>query len=321
MQLRDGVAPSTVVLPSQPASFSLSGLAPLWATMAEFLIARFPNVDAATWQARIARGDVRHADGHVVTAQEPFAPGARIHYFRDVTDEALIPFFEAVLFQNDHLLVADKPHFLPVVPSGHYLRETLLVRLRERLKLAHLSPIHRIDRDTAGLVMFSVNPATRKLYHALFRERAVRKTYEAITRWNPDLPWHMEGATRTLRRASRIVPSGAHFMQMMEAVDAPAKDSNADTRIRVLRVAKDLAHLQLQPLTGQRHQLRVHLTALGMPIQNDGIYPVLRPEGDFDFSQPMQLLARSLAFDDPVTSQPCEFSSHRQLQLETMQGP
>ncbi|MEN9538569.1 MAG: hypothetical protein RLZZ126_804, partial [Pseudomonadota bacterium] len=255
-------------------------------------------------------------DGQPLSLRDACTPGARVHYFRDVPNEEPIPFQETVLYQDEHLLVVDKPHFLPVVPSGRHLRETLLVRLRERLKLPHLSPVHRIDRDTAGLVMFSVNPVTRNAYHALFRRRAVHKTYEALTRWNPDVPWVREGSCLSLRHSSRIVPSTTHFMQMMEASDAHGSVANAETHIRVLSVAGDLARLELQPLTGQRHQLRVHLNALGMPIEHDSIYPVLQPEGTSDFTRPLQLLARSLSFADPVSGHARAFESAFALQLK-----
>lgn len=330
--LRNGVAASTVVLPTLA-----KGETAAWTTVSQYLVERFPHVAGREWQTRIAQGDVQYANGQLVAWQDGFAPGARIHYFRSVPHETPVPFDAIMLHQSDHLLVVDKPHFLPVMPSGQYLQETLLVRLRNQLNLPYLTPIHRIDRDTAGLVLFSVNPSTRDAYHALFRNRAVHKTYEAIAVWNPNLSWHvrenLQGTERTLHRASRIVPSTAHFMQMMEAAPAstgelnpinpinPINSINAITDIRVLSVARGLAHLQLQPLTGQRHQLRVHLNALGMPILNDGIYPHLRPEGDFDFNHPLQLLARTLAFVDPITSLPCKFGSQFQLQHQTMETP
>jgi tRNA pseudouridine32 synthase/23S rRNA pseudouridine746 synthase len=215
-----------------------------------------------------------------------------------------------VIYQDAHLLVVDKPHFLPVMPSGKYLQETVLVRLKNKLGLEDLVPIHRIDRDTAGLVLFSVQRSSRDAYHALFRQHQVRKTYQAIARWDPSLHW-------PLRRESRIAQS-SHFMQQAEADGPP----NALTRITPLENFGGLARYQLEPVTGQRHQLRVHMAALGLPLVGDGIYPVLTPEGSADTTQPLQLLAQSISFTDPVSGKPLRFESQRQLRplAELAQG-
>ncbi len=281
-----------------------------WPNVFAFLIHRFPHVGADTWHHRLANGDVVDDSGRLITAHSPYQAGLRLYYFRDVPQETPIPFHEVVLHQDAHLLVVDKPHFLPVMPSGKYLQETVLVRLKNKLGSNDIAPIHRIDRDTAGLVMFSLNPATRDAYHALFRERHVHKIYEAIAPWDAALPWPANGV---LRRESRIAES-AHFMQQCEVDGQP----NAITEIRPLEVLGAFARYELKPVTGQRHQLRVHMDALGLPILNDGIYPVLTPEGVTDFSKPLQLLAKSITFVDPLSSQPCEFVSNRRLQLGTM---
>jgi tRNA pseudouridine32 synthase/23S rRNA pseudouridine746 synthase len=286
---RNGVGPGSVVLPLGD-----------WATVLGFLTQRFPGVPHAQWLQRMQNGDVIDANGQAVPPSTPFTPHAQLYYYRAIEVEPHIPFDEVLLWQNDHLLVVDKPHFLPVMPSGKYLQETVLVRLKNRLGLADLVPIHRIDRDTAGLVLFSVNPATRDAYHALFRKRAVDKTYECIAPWDPALPW-------PLQRTSRIVVA-EHFMQQTEV---PGK-ANALTHIAPIEVHGELARYALKPVTGQRHQLRVHMAALGLPIMNDGIYPVLTPEGA-DYTRPLQLLARSIAFVDPLSGEPRQFSSQRKL--------
>jgi len=272
-----------------------------WPTVAEFLFQRFPGVPQAEWLRRMVAGDVLDDAGQPITPQCAYTPKRRVYYYRAVPDEPRIPFDEVVLWQDAHLLVVDKPHFLPVLPSGKYLQETVLTRLKNKLGLDALAPIHRIDRDTAGLVLFSVQPSTRDAYHALFRERKVRKTYEAIAPWNPNLPW-------PLRRETRIVP-GAHFMQQVE-VDGPP---NTLTHIAPLGVQGGLARYELKPVTGHRHQLRVHMAALGLPLVGDGIYPVLTPEGQVDYQQPLQLLARSIEFNDPITGEPRRFESQRRL--------
>jgi tRNA pseudouridine32 synthase/23S rRNA pseudouridine746 synthase len=220
-----------------------------------------------------------------------------------VTAEPRIPFDEVVLFQDEHLVVVDKPHFLPVVPSGNYLQETLLVRLKQKLGIATLVPIHRIDRDTAGLVLFSVQSATRAHYHALFSQRQVRKNYQAIAPWRDDL-------VLPLTRESRIVEAD-HFMLQHE-VSGPA---NAITHVDVMEVQGALARYALTPVTGKRHQLRVHMAALGLPIVGDGLYPTLTPEGQIDHEHPLQLLAKSIAFIDPISGRRRHFESQRQLTL------
>ena len=300
---RLGVSASCVVLPNHVESGDPLGP---WLLVADFLVRRFPHVSPDVWQQRLQHGDITDDAGHTINAQSPFVPGLRLYYFRDIPHEAKIPFDAVVLHQDAHLIVVDKPHFLPVMPSGQYLQETVLVRLKNQLGLPGLVPIHRIDRDTAGLVMFSANPATRDAYHALFRNHQVTKTYEAVAPWNPALPW-------PIRRVSCLGPA-THFMQQTEIPGEP----NAVTDIRPREVSGELARYELKPVTGQRHQLRVHMNALGLPILNDGIYPNLTPKGAGDVNRPLQLLAKHISFVDPVTSQPCEFVSQRRLQMDTM---
>lgn len=288
--LRDGVGPSSVVLPQEP-----------WATVLDFLVSRFAGVARSEWVQRMQSGAVTSDLGDTLGVDAPYAAGLRVYYFRALPPEPRIPFDEVVLYQDEHLLVVDKPHFLPVMPSGKYLQETVLVRLKNKLDLDDLVPIHRIDRDTAGLVLFSVQRSSRDAYHALFRQHQVAKTYQAIARWDPTLAW-------PLRRESRIAES-SHFMQQAE-VDGPP---NALTHITPLENLGGLARYQLEPVTGQRHQLRVHMAALGLPLVGDGIYPVLTPEGSADTTQPLQLLAHSIAFTDPVSGRALRFESQRQL--------
>jgi tRNA pseudouridine32 synthase/23S rRNA pseudouridine746 synthase len=287
---RNGVGASCVVLPAGS-----------WARMIDFLPQRFPGVSTDTWLQRLHDGDVVDDQGLRIAADTPFEAGRRLYYFRAVEAEPHIPFEAVVLWQDEHLLVVDKPHFLPVMPSGKYLQETVLIRLKNTLGLDALSPIHRIDRDTAGLVLLSKQVASRGAYQELFRTRQVDKTYECIALWNADLPW-------PLRRESRIAPS-AHFMQQTEVDGVP----NALTHIAPIEVLGGLARYALKPVTGQRHQLRVHMAALGLPMVGDGIYPTLTPEGSADYGQPLQLLAHHIAFVDPLNGETRAFTSQRQL--------
>ncbi|OYT91814.1 MAG: pseudouridine synthase [Burkholderiales bacterium PBB3] len=272
-----------------------------WATAFDFFSTRFPRIPATEWQQRLAQGDVLDAHGTPLRNDSPYQAGQHWYYFRAVAHEEPIPFEATVLWQDEHLLVADKPHFLPVVPSGHYLQETLLVRLKNLLDIPDLAPLHRLDRDTAGLVLFSKTPASRGAYHSLFRDHAMRKTYEAVAPWDAALPW-------PIHRATRIQPS-AHFMQQVE-VDGIV---NAITDIAPLEVGTRLARYALSPITGQRHQLRVHMAALGLPLVGDGIYPHLTPEGTADYARPLQLLAKSIAFTDPLSGETRQFHSQRTL--------
>jgi tRNA pseudouridine32 synthase / 23S rRNA pseudouridine746 synthase len=290
---RNGVSPSCVVLPQGA-----------WATVLDFLVQRFAHVSASQWQQRMQEGVVVDAQGNTLSPQTPYQANTRVYYYRALPAEHPIPFETTVLWQDAHIVVVDKPHFLPVLPSGKYLQETVLVRLKKALQNDALSPIHRIDRDTAGLVLFSANPSTRGHYQALFRQREVHKTYEAIAPWAPQLAWPM-------RRASRIVPS-THFMQQTEISGEP----NAVTLIEPVQICGELARYRLAPITGQRHQLRVHMNALGLPIVGDGMYPTLTPEPPIPtYTNPLLLLAQQLRFVDPISGLERLFTSQRSLEF------
>jgi tRNA pseudouridine32 synthase / 23S rRNA pseudouridine746 synthase len=268
-----------------------------WKNILKFLEERFPGVQSAIWISRMCRGEVVDANGVRLNPDSPYREGACIFYYRELEGESPIPFEEVILYRDDHILVADKPHFLPVVPSGRFLHETLLARLKKRLKLEDLVPIHRIDRETAGIVIFSHNPSTRGAYASLFQKRAVEKVYEALA---PNLP---EGRFPMIYR-SRIV-RGEPFFRMKEIEGKP----NSDTRIDVLETRGNTVLYQLRPLTGKKHQLRLHLSTLGIPIFNDRLYPDIVPCPSDDFSLPLKLLAKSVSFNDPVTGQHRHFRS------------
>ncbi|NLC22989.1 MAG: pseudouridine synthase [Oxalobacter sp.] len=296
---RDGISPSRVFLPAGS-----------WTSYEDFLAARFPAVSRTDWQSRIRQGKVLDASGRRIQPGQSYAHGNLLYYYRSLPAETLVPFTETVIYQDEWIVVADKPHFLPVIPSGRYLQETLLVRLKRRLNINTLSPIHRIDRETAGLVVFSVQPATRSRYQVLFHGRQVEKHYEAIAPHRPDIP------LPSLYR-SCLVQSGESFMQMKEVPGKP----NAETTIRLLESKNALARYALQPLTGKKHQLRVQMMGMGLPILNDRIYPELQPEEADEksrndaFASPLQLLAKAIAFTDPVTGAQRYFESTQQLRL------
>lgn len=278
-----------------------------WATVFDALVARFPAVGADAWRNRIARRRVLDADGVPIDAATPYRAGAEVHYWREVVDEPRIDAEESVVHADEHLVVADKPHGLPVTPSGPFVAETLLARLARRLGNPHLVPLHRIDRDTAGLVLFSANPASRARYHALFRERRIDKRYAALA---PPLP---ALAFPHVRR-SRL-ERGEPFFRTREADGTP----NAETRIEVVARGPAYWRYALQPVTGRHHQLRVHLAALGAPIAGDRLYAA-RTGIDSVPATPLQLIAKSLAFEDPIDGRPRRFESSHAL-LECLMAP
>ena len=241
--------------------------------------------------------------GQTLGVGAPFQPGRRVFYYRQVDAEPVVPLEEAVLYADDHLVVADKPHFLPVTPGGRHVQQTLLVRLKRRLGLDTLVPLHRLDRETAGVVLFAVQPTERNAYQALFRTHAVTKVYEAVAPANPLLRF-------PLRRQTRLVRAPQFFRQ----TEVPG-DANTDTWIDCIAQDGAFAHYRLTPRTGRQHQLRVHMAALGLPIVNDLFYPevVHGPAATDDLTRPLQLLARSIAFTDPVTGEARHFESAQQL--------
>jgi len=285
-----------------PSVVTMPAADPPYPSIAEFLFKKFPNVSRNRWAERILEGKVLNDRGRPITADMPYAPSKRIFYFRETDKEPVIPFAEQILFQNDEILVACKPHFLPVTPGGRYVEECLLNRLRTRTGIADLAPLHRLDSATAGIVIFSVYPSTRGCYHELFMRGQVEKTYHALAEVN-QLPrgnhWTAE---------NRIVRGEPRFR--MKTVAGVA---NARSRIQLLKVKGNRGLFSLRPVTGKTHQLRLHMSGLGFRIVNDRVYPDLQPEREDDFDRPLHLLARRIRFHDPVADQSREFRSEREL--------
>ncbi len=272
-----------------------------WASLLDFLDQRFPRVGREQWRQRLHDGKLSDDSGATPGVDAPYLAGRTLRYYREVPAEAEIPFEAQVLYRDAHLLVADKPHFLPTMPAGRYVQQCLLARLRRQTGLAGLTPLHRLDRETAGLVLFSVDTGTRAAYSALFATRRIAKTYEALAPMRPDLPF-------PLTRRSRIV-SGTPFFRMQEVDGEP----NAETRIELIEVRDGHGHYRLHPLSGKKHQLRLHMAALGLPIIGDRWYPQLQDEAPDDYAQPLKLLARRLAFDDPLSGERRVFESRLSL--------
>ena len=293
LPMRNGVSASVVSVP-QGAPHLL-----------DFLAQRMPGVSRQQWSDRLAQGLVLHEDGQAALPDQSCQPGQRLYYYRHLADEPVLPFQAQVLFEDAHLLVVDKPHFMPVTPSGRYVQQSLLVQLKRQTGCADLVPLHRIDRETAGLVLLGKRLQDRDAYHALFRDHQIHKTYLAVAAHAPQLKL-------PLLYASRLVP-GEPFFRTQE-VPGPA---NSETRIALLHTDGQRALYALEPISGKRHQLRVHMNALGIPIEGDPFYPtVLRgPDAPEDFGQPLQLLAKSLRFTDPITGHARAWTSGLHLTL------
>uniref|UniRef100_A0AAU3H0I6 RNA pseudouridylate synthase n=1 Tax=Streptomyces sp. NBC_01401 TaxID=2903854 RepID=A0AAU3H0I6_9ACTN len=292
---RAGVDPVRVRLPADPAE--------AWPTVRDHLLDRFAGaIGAARVDTMLAEGRFVGADGGAVRADEPYTAGRYLWFHRDFAPEEPVPFPVGVVYRDEHLLIADKPHFLATTPRGRHVTETLVARLRDGLGLPELQPAHRLDRLTAGLVLCVVGAADRGAYQTLFRDRLVRKEYEAVAPYDPEatLP-------RTVR--SRIVKERG----VIAAREEPGP-ANSESRIELIGHRGGLGHYRLLPATGRTHQLRVHMNALGLPLVNDPVYPVVEPDPDgVDHGRPLQLLAKVLEFTDPVTGAAHRFESALRL--------
>lgn len=272
-------------------------------TILEFLTQRFPKVSREIWIERIQQEKVHFDTGEPVRLDSPYRGNTKVRYFREVRKEPVVPFQEKILFENDHILVACKPHFLPVTPTGPYVNQCLLYRLRKRSGMEDLVPVHRLDRETSGVVLFSKNRESRGLYFDLFRENRVEKQYEAVGTLSDNMKeseWSVE---------SRIVRGDPWFLSKEEE-----GEPNAFTRIHLLEKKEGLGYFQLNPKTGKKHQLRLHMRKIGSGIVNDTFYPVvLSVEEGMNYSKPLQLLAKRIRFIDPVTFTQVDFASSRTL--------
>lgn len=247
---------------------------------------------------KVLAGEVFCADGTPVTPTTSLAPGAHVYLYRDLPDEVPVPFDVPILHRDDDLVVVDKPHFLATMPRGRHVAQTALVRLRRDLDLPELSPAHRLDRLTAGVLLFTTRRELRGRYQTLFAHGLVRKTYLARAAVDPGLE------LPTVLR-SRIIKRRGHLQAVEES-----GEPNAETLVELIG-SEGL--YRLTPRTGRTHQLRVHMASLGLPIRHDPLYPEVIDVGADDFSRPLALLAASLEFDDPLTGRLLKFTSPRSL--------
>ncbi|WP_335970894.1 pseudouridine synthase [Streptomyces sp. CA2R106] len=307
LEQREGIDPVRVRLPGPGAADGATGQGrgqeqPPWTTVGGYLLARYgPAVGRERIEAMLAAGAFVTADGPV-RAATPYVPGAFVWFHRDRPPEPAVPFPVEVLHRDERIVVADKPHFLATTPRGSHVTETALARLRRDLGLPDLTPAHRLDRLTAGVVLFVVRPEDRGAYQTLFRDRRTRKEYEAVAPYDP-----LVALPATVR--SRIVKERGE----MAAREVPGPE-NAVSTVELAEHRGGLGRYRLRPLTGRTHQLRVHMHALGLPLLNDPIYPAVLPEDPADpYARPLQLLARTLEFTDPRTGRELRFDSARRL--------
>ncbi len=296
LPVRDGVGATRLHVP-------LTGD---WPTIAAYMVERFFHLDPERLLERFDRGDIVRADGSPVPRDAPLGSVEFVWYYREPAVETRMPFEIEILHRDDHLVVVDKPHFLPTTPGGKFLQNSALVRLRNLLDNADLAPIHRLDRATAGLLMFSTRPATRGTYQLLFEKRQVQKVYEAVSELPengalPSFPVVYRNNIEKLRGQVRV--------QVDES-----KEPNSETLVELIRADDRVMHTLLRPHSGKMHQLRVHLAALGIGILNDRFYPELQEDRPDDYNRPLQLLARELRFVDPISGQDRVFTTRRTLQ-------
>jgi tRNA pseudouridine32 synthase / 23S rRNA pseudouridine746 synthase len=287
----------------RPSFVTVPPTSPPGLTVMEFLSGHFPHIVPELWQKRFRENKVFHGNDRPA---DPFSladSGMEFKYFREVDSEPGIAASHTLLFRDEHIIVACKPHFQPVVPGGKFVNACLLYRLMEETGLPELSPVHRIDRHTAGLVLFSVNEKERAAYQSLFKSRQVEKEYHANVQWLSNPP---PGDSFDLE--SRIEKRGTGFLQ--ELVEGTP---NAFCRIRVVERSGSFAALTLNPQTGKKHQLRLQVSQIGARMVNDPFYPVLSTESPDDSEKPLQLLSKHLCFRDPHTLRELSFSSPRAL--------
>ncbi|MFF8954683.1 pseudouridine synthase [Streptomyces sp. NPDC014894] len=292
---RDGIDPVRVRLPEDPEG--------RWGTVYDHLAARYGDAVGRERVAALFREGRIVSEKGPVGADEPYGPGRYLWFHREFAAETRVPFEIGIVHRDERLLIVDKPHFLATTPRGRHITETAVARLRRELGLPGLQPAHRLDRLTAGLLLCVVRPGDRGAYQTLFRDRLVRKEYEAIAPYDPGV-----ALPRTVR--GRIVKERGE-----PAAREAAGEPNSESRIELVEHRGGLGRYRLRPATGRTHQLRVHMSGLGLPILDDPLYPVVQDPGPApdDFSRPLQLLAKALEFTDPVTGEPYRFESGLRL--------
>jgi tRNA pseudouridine32 synthase/23S rRNA pseudouridine746 synthase len=317
LPVRDGVNATRLRLPDEGP----------WATAMDYMMHRWGHIDPQGIEDRFDAGEIVGEGGIPLDRRTPLEDHTFIWYYRTLPPETRLPVEINILHQDEHILVVDKPHFLPTTPGGTYIQESALLRLRNQLKLPDLIPMHRLDRMTAGVLLLSTNPLTRGKYQVLFEKRQVQKEYECVSAAEPAAGHPAVEFPVVVR--NRMTKSRSYLLA--EVVEG---EPNAETRIELLRTFDGGARLaggtvdggagdgtavprrglyRLEPHTGKTHQLRVHMASLGLGIVNDAFYPKLLDKAPDDFSKPLQLLARGIRFVDPIRGEPVEYRSRLEL--------
>ncbi len=278
------------------------GVEPGWATMRDFLVSRLGPLGADGVDRQLASGGFVDAEGHAWAGSEAYRPNVFVWFHRELRAEPEVPFREEILYADERIVVADKPHFLSTIPRGRHVVQSLVVRLRNRLDLPELGPAHRLDRLTAGVVLLTTEARWRGAYQSLFEHRAVTKTYRAIAPFDPGLALP--------RRLGGHIVKRRGSLQAELVAGAP---DNAETWLELVERRDAWADYRLTPRTGRTHQLRVQLNALGLPILGDPLYPDVLDVSVDDFGVPLRLLAESLEFVDPIDGRVRRFASQREL--------
>ena len=318
LPVRDGVNATRLRLPDEGP----------WDTAMDYMMHRWGHVDPQGIEDRFDAGEIVGEAGIALDRTTPMRNHTFIWYYRTLPQETRIPVELNILHQDEHLLVVDKPHFLPTTPGGTYIQESALVRLRNQLKLPDLIPMHRLDRMTAGILLLSTNPETRGKYQVLFEKRQVHKEYECVAAAEPAAGHPAVDFPVVVR--NRMTKSRSYLL-----AEVIGGEPNAETRIERLRalngedgadgadagagaaagvgVEAPRALYRLEPHSGKTHQLRVHMASLGLGIVNDAFYPELLDKAPDDYTKPLQLLARGISFLDPITGTAAEYRSGLEL--------
>lgn len=314
LPVRDGVNATRLRLPEDGP----------WATAMDYMMHRWGHIDPQGIEDRFDAGEIVGEGGIPLDRETKLQDHTFIWYYRSLPPETRIPVELNILHQDEHLLVVDKPHFLPTTPGGTYIQESALVRLRNQLNLPDLIPMHRLDRMTAGILLLSTNPDTRGRYQVLFEKRQVQKEYECVSAADPAPGYPAVEFPVVVR--NRMTKSRSYLLA--EVIDG---EPNAETRIERLQIfdagrspdataaagarqdTPRRALYKLEPHSGKTHQLRVHMASLGLGIVNDAFYPGLLDKAPDDYANPLQLLARGIRFTDPITGKPVEYRSRLRL--------
>ena len=334
---KNGIDPIQLTLPlleELPAELTPNNAAPV--TIADYLVARFYPNDPQIIHARFNTGEVRLDDGTILSSDSPYMPGERIWYFRELADEPQLPSDMPVLYEDEHVLAIDKPHFLPTTPRGSYIAQTALTKLRVHEQNPLLIPIHRLDRPTAGVLLFAKTVQARRPFQMMFQHRQASKTYRAVAPVPSDVTAAEQAlSTEGLQVRSHIqkIRDQLQVQQLSEQeCAAQGVEPNTLTTVKILRTftpsaqavegwraepalnkKQEWALYDLEPHTGKTHQLRAHLNLLGSPILGDVLYPQVLPDTPDRPEYPLQLLAYSLHFEHPITGERVDLHSGRSL--------